>query len=41
MSEENEINVEKIVNHWIKTSDEDFETLIFLFQSKNILGLYF
>ncbi len=34
MSEENEINVEKIVNHWIKTSDEDFETLIFLFQSK-------
>ena len=34
MNEEKEINVEKIVNHWIKTSDEDFDTMNFLFQSK-------
>ncbi len=33
MNEEKEINIEKIVNHWIKTSDEDFDTMNFLFQS--------
>ncbi len=34
MDKEKEINIEKIVNHWIKTSDEDFDTMNFLFQSK-------
>ncbi len=34
MSEEKEINVEKIVNHWVKTSDEDFDTMNSLFKSK-------
>ncbi len=34
MDGEREIDVEKIVNHWIKTSDEDFETMNFLFQSE-------
>ncbi|GMT45107.1 MAG: hypothetical protein IEMM0006_0939 [bacterium] len=34
MSKEKEINVDKIVNHWVKTSDEDFDTMNFLFQSK-------
>ena len=34
MDDEKGINIKKIVNHWMKTSDEDFETMIFLFQSK-------
>ena len=34
MNDKKEIDVEKIVNHWIKTSDEDFDTMNFLFQSK-------
>ena len=34
MSKEKEINIDKIVNHWVKTSDEDFDTMNFLFQSK-------
>ncbi len=34
MNEDKKINIEKIVNHWVKTSDEDFETMIFLFHSK-------
>ncbi len=34
MNEKKEINVEKIVNHWIITSDEDFDTMNFLFQSQ-------
>ncbi len=34
MDGEREIDAEKIVNHWIKTSDEDFETMNFLFQSE-------
>lgn len=29
------IDVEKIVNHWIETSDEDFETMETLFESKS------
>lgn len=29
------IDVEKIVNHWIETSDEDFNTMIGLFNSKS------
>jgi len=36
MSEDNPgINVEKIVNHWIKTSDDDFNTMISLYDSKS------
>ena len=34
MEEEKEIDVNKIVNHWIKTSDDDFDTMNFLFKSK-------
>ncbi len=34
MSKNKEINVEKIVNHWIKSSDDDFDTMNFLFQSE-------
>ncbi len=30
-----EIDVEKVVKHWIETSDEDFETMISLFNSKS------
>lgn len=41
MSKEKEINIDKIVNHWVKTSDEDFDTMNFLFQSKNTIGHYF
>ncbi len=34
MSDEKELNIEKIANHWIKTSDEDFDTMKLLFHSK-------
>lgn len=29
------INTEKIINHWIQTSDEDYETMKALFESKS------
>jgi HEPN domain-containing protein len=29
------IDVEKIVKHWVETSEEDFNTLITLFNSKS------
>lgn len=29
------IDVDKIVNHWIETSDEDFNTMITLYKSKS------
>jgi HEPN domain-containing protein len=29
------INIEKIVNHWISRSDHDFETMLHLFESKD------
>ncbi|MDP2114830.1 MAG: HEPN domain-containing protein [Bacteroidota bacterium] len=29
------IDVEKIVKHWIKTSEEDFETMLNLYDSKS------
>ncbi|MEI7502585.1 MAG: HEPN domain-containing protein [Paludibacter sp.] len=32
---ETKIDVEKIVNHWIDTSDEDFETMLNLYNSKS------
>jgi HEPN domain-containing protein len=36
MSNENiNIDVDKIVKHWIDTSDEDFETMLSLFNSKS------
>jgi HEPN domain-containing protein len=36
MSEDNhEIDIEKIVNHWIDTSEEDFQTMIKLFEGKS------
>ena len=36
MSEENiKIDVEKVVKHWIETSEEDFQTMLDLFNSKS------
>jgi len=36
MSDENtNIDVEKIVKHWVNTSDEDFQTMLNLFESKS------
>ncbi len=29
------INIEKITNHWITTSDRDYETMIHLFEKKD------
>ncbi len=34
MSKKVEVDIEKIVNHWLKTSDEDFSTMNSLFHSK-------
>lgn len=34
MDDKSIINIEEIVNHWIRTSDEDFNTMISLFNSK-------
>ena len=31
----NKINIEKIYNHWITTSDKDFETMVHLYNSKD------
>lgn len=30
-----DINVEKIVNHWITTSDDDFNTMLMLYNGKD------
>ena len=35
VSENSNIDKEKIVNHWIETSDKDFETMKALFYSKS------
>jgi len=32
---DNFINSEKIINHWVKTSDEDYETMMVLFKNKS------
>lgn len=29
------INVDKIVSHWIKTSNNDYDTMMTLFESKS------
>ncbi len=29
------INIDKIVNHWIQTSDDDYKTMLSLFDSKS------
>ncbi len=34
MSDKSDINVEKIVNYWKTTSDEDFKTMLSLYDSK-------
>ncbi len=34
-SENSNIDVDKIVRHWIETSDEDFQTMLSLFNSKS------
>ncbi len=31
----NQIDVDKIVTHWISTSDEDFQTMLNLFDTKD------
>lgn len=47
VSDENlQIDVEKLVKHWIDTSDEDFNTMTSLFDAKSygwalFLGAYF
>jgi HEPN domain-containing protein len=33
--EEIELNKENVINHWISTSEEDYETMNQLFQNKN------
>lgn len=35
MTDNSEIDVEKIVSHWIETSDDDFQTMLNLFNSKS------
>ena len=35
MNNDSTINVEKIVKHWIESSDEDFKTMLSLFESKS------
>lgn len=36
MSDENlNIDIEKVVRHWIETSDEDYQTMLSLFDSKS------
>jgi HEPN domain-containing protein len=36
MNKENQdIDVGKVVNHWIETSEEDFQTMINLFESRS------
>lgn len=33
--EENTINKENVINHWISTSEEDYETMMQLFKNNN------
>lgn len=35
MSDSSDINVDKVVKHWIETSEEDFETMQTLFEAKS------
>ena len=35
MSDKSDINVEKVVNHWTDTSDDDFKTMLTLYDSKS------
>ena len=35
MNKKSNIDIDKIVNHWINTSDSDFNTMITLFESKS------
>lgn len=30
-----DIDVDKVVKHWLETSDDDFETMLNLYQSKS------
>jgi HEPN domain-containing protein len=39
--EELNIDLNKIVNHWIKTSEEDFQTMLSLFDSKSYVWSLF
>jgi len=34
MGDQNELNIDKIIKHWIATSEEDYATMNLLFQSK-------
>ncbi len=31
----NKIDLDKIINHWLMTSDDDYETMIHLYNSKD------
>jgi HEPN domain-containing protein len=33
--DDKEINIEKTINHWISRSDQDFETMLHLYKSKD------
>ncbi len=33
--ENEKIDIEKTINHWIVTSDDDYETMIHLYESKD------
>jgi HEPN domain-containing protein len=35
MYESNELHIEKIVNHWLETSEEDFQTMLTLYDAKS------
>lgn len=35
MSESNGINIEKITTHWLETSEEDFQTMLTLYDAKS------
>lgn len=35
MTKKSEIDIEKTINHWIETSDSDFNTMLNLFNSKS------
>ena len=36
MSDKNpNIDIEKVIKHWVDTSDEDFQTMLYLFESKS------
>jgi hypothetical protein len=35
MNSEKNIDIDKLINYWIKSSDSDYKTMLNLFKSKN------